>query len=286
MVDELISSLDVVPIQPAPVLHALDVTSAQEEFDILKGLLYSSDWPEAVFELQIADENSESDKEERASGIAEILLPPLNDKRFLDFGCGEGHVAKYVSECASVSIGYDITRKGSLSWEEEGKFLLTVDLEKVKSMAPYDIILVYDVLDHAEKPSEILATAKTLLSDDGMIYVRCHPWCCRHGGHAYRSINKAFVHLVFDDEEMKKLGLNFETATKTTSPLKMYETVIRAAGLEPPEPEIERQEVEGFFHERDEVRRRILARFGISEWQEERPAFQMSQCFVDYKLKK
>jgi len=284
MLDDIISSLDEQAIEPSS--EPTNFMPKEEEFEVLKSLLESPDWPEAVFELQIADENSESDKDERAAAIAEILLPPMKDMRFLDFGCGEGHVAKYVSAEASVSVGYDKTKKGQLIWEKEDGFLLTVDLEKVRSKAPYDVILLYDVLDHTEDPSEVLKIAKSLLSSDGTIYVRCHPWCGRHGGHAYRSINKAFVHLIFDDEELERLGLSLEPTKKTIYPLKMYEVAIRSAGMDLPEPEVERQEVEGFFRDRDEVSRRILLRFGIPEWQHEKPAFQMSQCFVDYRLKK
>lgn len=263
--------------------------SEDKEFSILKTLLESDAWPEAVFKFQIADENLESDKEERAEGIADIMLPPAVGKKFLDFGCGEGHVVKYVSNEALFSVGYDIMKstKSILSWEErQEKFLLTTDLDRVKKEGPYDMILVYDVLDHVSNPVEVLSLVKSLLADGGFVYLRCHPWCGRHGGHIYKSINKAFVHLVFDEDELKRLGVPPEFTNKITYPLKNYDEFIRASGMEVTEREVETQEVEDFFSEEFTVKARILRRFGVSEWRYDPPAFQMSQCFIDYVLHK
>jgi 2-polyprenyl-3-methyl-5-hydroxy-6-metoxy-1,4-benzoquinol methylase len=260
------------------------------EFEVLKQLLESETWPEAVFAAQIADENSEKDKEERAEGICDILLPPLEGKRFLDFGCGEGHSAKYMASNCDFSVGYDIEKnpRSQFTWEEnQDKYLLTVDFEKVKQNGPYDAILLYDVLDHAQKesPSELLKKAKSVLKQDGKIFVRCHPWSSRHGGHAYRKLNKAFVHLVFKPEELVELGLgDLEFNHKFVYPIAAYNKIVEEAGLNKSQQEIDSQEVEPFFKNNALIRQRILSVFEISDWKPECPAFQMSQCFVDFVL--
>jgi SAM-dependent methyltransferase len=287
LVDELLASLD------APVEAAAEPTSApQSDWDEIKGLLESDAWPQAVFAVQIADDNSERDKEERAQGICDIILPPLPGKRFLDFGCGEGHVAKCVSKEASVSVGYDVQRpaKSPFVWEEEeGELLLTKELDRVKSLGPYDAILMYDVLDHAVGDSQagLLSKAGDLLSEGGRIYLRCHPWCGRHGGHAYKRLNKAFAHLVLTKEEMGSLGVDVEEVVRVTKPLYAYGEAIKKAGLaQDSEPEIDSQEVEDFFRDTPVVRDRILKAWGVDKWEHDPPSFQMSQCFVDYVLKK
>lgn len=285
LIDEVITSIE----ESSPPKKAIKIEN-EAEFNLLKSLLDSNEWPEAVFGAQIADENSESDKAERAEGISDILLPPFSGKKFLDFGCGEGHVAKYVSGEASISVGYDIEKSLSskLEWENKNeKFLLTTDFDKVMSEGPYDIIMIYDVLDHSsDVPSEILLKAKSVLAEDGRIYLRCHPWTGRHGGHAYRKINKAFVHLAFREEELDHLGLKLEHNRKILFPIKTYNQAIEEAGLErESEPEIDTQEVESFFEENPLVKSRILAAFGLEEWTAEKPVFQMSQCFLDYVLK-
>jgi 2-polyprenyl-3-methyl-5-hydroxy-6-metoxy-1,4-benzoquinol methylase len=275
------------------ISEAISILKSNEEFLTIKQLLKSEEWPNAVFEVQIADENSEEDKKERAEGIADIILPNLNHKKFLDFGCGEGHVAKYAAKNANLSIGYETEKNpnSKLEWEDKKEnLLLTTDFEKVKEEGPYDIILIYDVLDHAKEESmtKVLEKAKSVLSDEGNIYLRCHPWCGRHGGHAYRKINKAFVHLVFTEDELEEMGLVLEPTQKVLFPLITYSKAIEDAGLiNSQEKEIDFQDVEPFFSENPIVKNRILKAFGIEKWvKNEKPAFQMSQCFVDYVLKK
>ena len=68
----------------------------------------------------------------------------------LDFGCGEGHVVVKASATAARSIGFDIVKTGVHDWEKSGKYLLTRNFDKVINSGPYDIILLYDVLDHCE----------------------------------------------------------------------------------------------------------------------------------------
>lgn len=261
-----------------------------DDFEVLKAMLNSEEWPEAVFKAHIADDKSEADKQERAMGISEIMLPPYGGKRFLDFGCGEGHIARYVAKEAAASVGYDISKGSSpFPWEtKDENALLTTDFPKVQSEGPYDLILMYDVFDHCEAdPVEILRLAKSVLSDDGKIIMRCHPWCGRHGGHLYRHINKAFVHLVFSDEELARLGVPIEYNRKVLKPLNAYTKAIDGAGLKKSgQPEIDSQEVEDFFHETPIVRDRILKNWKVSAWGQDPPQFQMSQNFVDFVLKK
>lgn len=291
LADEILQSMGPAG-SPPPMAPTAEPLKFASDWPALRRLLDSKEWPQAVFASQIADESSERDKEDRASGICEIILPPLGRKRFLDFGCGEGHVAKAASREAALSVGYDIemSPKSQLKWgESQESLLLTTDFEKVRSMGPYDLVLLYDVVDHArgESPADILSKVSEVLADDGRVYMRCHPWCGRHGGHAYRKLNKAFVHLVLEDIELASLGVEVEHNMKVTKPLQEYSDAIKASGLrQASEPEIDSQEVEGFFRDNEIVARRILRRWSLNEWGDSPPAFQMSQCFIDYVLKK
>ena len=70
-------------------------------------------------------------------------------------------------------------------------------------------------------------------------------------------------------------------------PISTYNKAIEEAGLaRESEPEVDTQEVESFFVDNALVKARILKAFGLNEWTAERPVFQMSQCFLDYVLKK
>jgi len=261
------------------------------DFENLKLLLNSEEWPRAVSTAQIADENLEKEKKERAEGIVDIMLSySLENKKFLDLGCGEGHIAKHISDRAEVSVGYDLDNsKSKFKWEsKENKMLLTTNFEKVKSEGPYDIILIYDVLDHVEEETmkSLLEKAKSVLTEEGRIYLRCHPWSGRHGGHLYK-INKAFVHLVFTNEELKKMNIDQGFNRKIIAPIETYNNAIDEAGLSRIEEEVDFQEPEPFFSVNKIIWKRILKAFKNElEWEKDNIIFQMSHSFVDYVLVK
>jgi len=268
------------------------------EFDELKRLLKSEDWPKAISDSQICDENSEADKTERAEGVIDFIIDgSLKDKKFLDFGCGEGHMAKYASSQALFSAGYDIQNSRNFVWEtKQENFLLSICLETIKNGGPYDIILMYDVLDHSQDPVQVLKDAKSLLANNGRIYLRCHPWCGRHGGHLYQQINKAFVHLVFNESELLEMGINSDKSiknkvikNKVIYPIATYDKNIADAGLIKVSMKIDEQNPEGFFSKNSLVASRIkmaLPEKGGTKKREVFPNFQLKQSFLDFVLKR
>lgn len=272
------------------VIHLLggDLVSSlslEDDPTRLKSLVFDPQWPEAVSTWNIVDPNLESDKIARATALIEMMIDvPLSGLRFLDFGCGEGHVVKKAMDFGtSFSLGYDIKQQGSLDWDS----LLTTDLEKVKQNAPYDIVLIYDVLDHTEEqtPVEILRIVKELLSDTGKIYIRCHPWCSRHGGHLYeQGLNKAYAHLIFTEDELNQMGIVLKPNNKVLFPIKTYVDWLNAANLTELERTPDLRQVELFFKENSLVKNRIYQTFGRPEW-DEFPIFQLEQTFVDFIVK-
>jgi 2-polyprenyl-3-methyl-5-hydroxy-6-metoxy-1,4-benzoquinol methylase len=262
------------------------------DFEKLKILLSSDDWPESVPEFQMTDESSESDKEERAETIADLFVELSDGEKFLDFGCGEGHVAKYVSQ-KNFAVGYDITTPVSQNspWNDKyDSLILTSDFNVVIANGPYHEILIYDMLDHAEDPVSVLKMAKSVLSEKGSIRVRCHPWCSRHGGHLYRQINKAFVHLVFNEAELSEMGFVCDATlkNKVIYPIATYEKYIEQANLSKISMEVDSQDPESFFSETPIIAERIKLSLPENEGTKKRqefPSFQISQCFLDFVLR-
>ena len=189
-------------------------------------LILNEEWPQAVPHEIICQPDNENSKLERGEGIVELMIGKnIQKKTFLDFGCGEGHVVKAASRLASKAIGYDITQQGSLPWEQSPN-LLTTDFKQIKSHAPFDIILLYDVMDHVQNKTvpQIVGQIKELCNRQTKVFIRFHPWCSRHGGHCYQKINKAFVHLFLTDSELKSLGLEPFEGQKITEPMKTYQS--------------------------------------------------------------
>lgn len=259
-----------------------------QEFEALKALLESDKWPKAADARYICKKEP-SDFIKRAEGIINLIIEePLQNKRFLDFGCGAGYVSKIAAETKNptFAVGYDIVRTEDLSWESESNnWLLTTNFAKVAAKGPYDVILLYDVLDHVDSPEELMSKIESLLSPGGSLYIRCHPWCGRHGGHLYHELNKAFVHLIFTDEELTKLGLKPPKVKKVLQPFIEYEKIFQTTKLLMKGQIPVRSTVESFFKDEAVVSNRIERLYKISttaKW----PDFQLSQTFIDYHLEK
>jgi len=263
------------------------------DFSEIKELVQSPLWPSAVPQELICKTESDEDKKERAEGIIYLMInEDLNNKSFLDFGCGEGHVVfQAAKNNVKKSVGYD--PYSSLPDPEE-KCYFSNDFEKVREEGPFDIVLMYDVLDHlkgfedgmdntaiAKHMSEVLSQVKLVTHENSKIYLRCHPWCSRHGGHLYNSLNKAFAHVVFSKSELESMGYEVEDVAKVIMPRATYTTAIKSAGLKVVSEDVIQTKAEGFFHGG------LIAKRIISHWGDRPkgfPDYQAGQDFVDYIL--
>jgi len=243
------------------------------ELDRVRRLM-SENWPLAIADDRIC--NTENKQKDRANGIVNLFISEyLKDKRFLDFGCGDGFVveAAQVNE-ASFSIGYDI--KNNLSDN------VTNDWNLVVENSPYDIVLLHDVLDHIEicNPIEALLKVKSVLSPDGRIYVRNHPWSSRHGGHLYLHKNLAFLHLVMDEVELTRVGgLEAEYNIKVITPLDTYRHWFDETGFKIDSEMVISSPIEDFFKNTPCISSRLS-----KLWPEGNPYEHMKIDFVEYVL--
>lgn len=244
----------------------------------IKEMITSDDWPKAVPDEAIPQ--SESDKIERAETILDIFVTEhLEGLRILDVGCGEGHVARAASERGALKVvGYDIEEKWNTPNTET--LILTTEIERAKKNAPFDVVIIYDVIDHIKEadPVGLLNEVKNSLTSDGRIYLRTHPWCSRHGGHLYDKINKAFLHMCLDETELLRLfGVSTEEVYPITQPTDIYRKWIKSAGLVIKDESMVTQKVEDFFLNPPAALRKRLeyANADLS---------QMSIEYVDYIL--
>lgn len=279
-----------------PYLHTLgEIVGHTSDFITLKSLLASDQWPEAIDQNLICAQDSETDKISRAEGILELLVEKdLKNKKFLDFGCGEGHVAyKSLSQEPIVSVGYDKIQ--SETWSRFGqndKLIFTTDLETVKQQSPYDIILVYDVIDHItlEESIVVLKQVHDLLETNGTIYLRAHPFCSRHATHLYQTINKAYIHLVFTSQELKNLGYEAPENPHVVYPINQYGEIFKEANLTVSHNNILREKVDVFFKKTPLIKERIRMHYKESTDKHIRnggfPEYQCEQQFLDYVLKR
>jgi 2-polyprenyl-3-methyl-5-hydroxy-6-metoxy-1,4-benzoquinol methylase len=262
---------------------ALDLNS----FEKIKEALDSERWPEAVNPNLICDPTSETDKTERSRGIIELMIEEdLKGLKVLDYGCGEGHCAHLAIDYKpSLSVGFDPAGFDPAR-EDPENVVLTPDFAEAEKLGPYDIIILFDVIDHlkAEEPVALLNKVKSVLADDGKIYMRCHPYMARHATHLYHDLNKAFAHLVFTPEELKELVPNASYTEENIGvkyPLKTYHEYIADAGLRSINRRDISEKVEPFF-KIPKIAERIMQNTEFDQF----PEFQMSLQFIDFVLKK
>lgn len=275
--------------EPTPVVASKEVPVE------LINLLNSKEWPAAVDPTLICDITSDQDKEDRAEGILDLIIDAhLENLKFLDFGCGEGHVVnKSKIQNPRMSVGYDIVKSEKWEkWEKTPNSMFTDDWSSVKSAGPYNVILMYDVLDHMtgsiDEVVSKLKDVKSVLAPNGKIYVRTHPWCSRHGTHLYHKLNKAYVHLVFSNEELESLGHKQQQVRPIIHPMAEYEGMFTKAGLKVISKQQIKEAVEGFFIKNPTIALRIKKNYSNSPDSSLRngafPTFQLEQQFIDYVL--
>lgn len=260
--------------------HGLPQTDKYgKEIQELRKILENEDWPIAVEPECICD--TEEKVYKRADIILDIVIGEhLKNKRFLDYGCGSGHtVLKAKEREASLALGYDVDlSKVKLNYSD-----FTCDFKVVKQNAPFDIILLNDVLDHAVviDPIQILLQVKSVLSPKGRVFVRNHPWTSRHGGHLYEKKNKAFLHLIFDSVELSRIGgLECEPNIKVRDPIATYRHWFNETGFKIISELPIKEKIESFFTNPSLVNERIKKLFD----NDTKMKNELEISFVEYVL--
>lgn len=258
-----------------------------DEENQITDIMNNANWPPAVDNALIA--SSDSDKHDRAAGIVFLFLnDDVAGKKILDFGCGDGHVSKVSADKgAAMSVGYDVQKSDVWdSYPPTSNLLLTSNFSQASAAGPFDIVILYDVLDHADDPVALLQQVKSVLAPGGVAQVRCHPWCSRHGGHTYRSMNKAFSHMLMSTDSLIKLSGGAAPVQKVIHPKMTYQDWFTKAGFNIVSVETVTDKVENFFRV-DPIKTQIVNLWKSSPVPEfasgkNFPDFPMTQSFVDY----
>ena len=212
--------------QPSRITVQLDLPVNQST---LLAIAKNDLWPHAINPQNIITEG-EGAKIARAATILSDLVRLQPDKKFLDYGCGQGHVPAEAARRGNHATGYDPTPQ---KWEQyTNKINLTNDLDMVHQNAPYDIILCYDVLDYMpDGQVQVLQNIHDLLAPDGYAYIHCHPYTSAHGAGLYTTLNLAYAHLVLEPEDIRSLGGNIGDSARIIKPIDSYQKWIQEAGF-------------------------------------------------------
>lgn len=210
------------PPSPAPstVLTSEDAKQRAARKKHVEDLMAIDCWPEAIPNFKMASDGNPKDHIDRANSVLDMSLGnTIEESHILDFGCGEGWIARQAAKRGAASVtGFDIVSSELWSTHKDVKF--TTNFEDLEQ---YDVIFLYDVLDHTTDPIRVMDLLSKLISPEGLIYVRCHPWTSKHASHLpKKGLNKAYIHLFLTWEELKDLGFEPMFTRQERNPFEAY----------------------------------------------------------------
>lgn len=240
-------------------------------------------WPQAVPPHMILDQRLLPERQFRALQVVR-LLGSFKGQTVLDVGCGDGCVAREIANQADRVVGYDL--KEDQTWASIGapNLELTTTQATVET-GQYDIIVLYDVLDHLEgkDPIEFMGWLLSMLAVGGRIMVRTHPWTAKHGGHLYENgYNLAYIHLALTADEMAQAGMVVQPNLRLNHPMAAYEHIFSEAGLRVANKKGYSEPVDEFF--KGDVLDRIIKVTWKGAVDKDRALKVMANSFVDYTL--
>ena len=243
----------------------------------LKKLLHSDSWPTCL-ETEMLPPATPEEMLERARKAISFLVQPQDldlAKKVLDFGCGTGESVAALHELGIPhAIGYDTIHHPNA----------VTNFDYIQEVGPYDIIIANDVLDHllGENMTQAIASMKLLLAEKGKIYLKCHPFCSRAGGHHFHEINKAYVHMFFYQTELEEMGYRGLPTIPVLYPHTTYVNAIQQAGLHIEHEWVVRQDIEEIFKEHPILSQTLKWVYDTDKF----PFYQLEQASIEYILTK
>jgi len=110
--------------------------------------------------------------EERINLIKQHSNKPLSNCRLLDFGCGTGVFLEKAKDFFETVVGVEDSKY--LREYINDKF--KIDTYQFLPDEKFDVITLFDVLEHLKDPYDILCTCKKLLNDKGVIFIYTPNW--------------------------------------------------------------------------------------------------------------
>jgi len=273
------------PTTPKPQPNKLKIAKSLPSSELGPTPDYKSDkWPVAAPQHMIVKQDNPHEQRFRALQVVTLLQLDNSHKKILDFGCGDGMISKELKSKSELVVGYDLASAKSWDTVANDFIVMTKDKADVQRNAPYDLIMLFDVIDHlvGEDPIEVMKFVKSVLAPGGRIYVKTHPWTAKHGSHLYETINKAYLHLALTTDELLEAGYTPQSNMKFVRPMATYLTIFSDAGLEVASKNVVAEAVDPFFT--GDVLDRIIKINWEGKIDKSTAIKIMSNQFIDYWL--
>jgi SAM-dependent methyltransferase len=161
------------PLKPTPVPH--DVRSMQEK------------------------------AERRITTISRQLEADFRDKEVLELGCGHGWLTAYLPSRAGVARAIGVDVRPYSNWDQHddprASFIVAdMSVEPVVRDDSIDYVLSGAVMEHVERPVEMLEAMHRALKKGGRAWLYFNLYRGPQASHRYNEVNFPWPHLLFDDD--------------------------------------------------------------------------------------
>lgn len=109
----------------------------------------------------------ESDKWE--FDVAVQVAAEYKPKSILEIGCGAGEFLQKVASGVDYSLGIDINESALLLAREKGLVVTSQSIEKLEKS--FDMIVLFQVLEHLDEPGKILSEIERKLNPGGILII-------------------------------------------------------------------------------------------------------------------
>ncbi len=127
-----------------------------------------------------------------------INIPTFNSKncKMLDLGCGEGFSTHEGSKLGLKTTGVDISATAiSIAVRKYGSMFFSSPLEKIDCLnlpKDFDLITLFDVLDHVYAPSKVIELASIHIKKNGFLYIDV----CNFNSPYRYIMGKSYAHII------------------------------------------------------------------------------------------
>ena len=164
-----------------------------------------------------------------ASGVEDALdhleamlptfLPLVQDRRVLDFGCGQGFQSVAMAERGAASVlGVDTNSAAVAQALElarhrrvDDRVTFTTRLDGAVR-GSFDVVLSHNSMEHFSDPAAMLETMSSSLRPGGIVVVTFSPpWLAPYGAHMYFFTRVPWVHLLFSERTVMSVRKRFRS---------------------------------------------------------------------------
>jgi hypothetical protein len=200
-------------------------------------------WPKARPEHQLRENMGKWELMFEALNRASHISEDTTNKKVLLIGCDDPYLPDHYAAEAEMVLSYNRKTQWDDFSNNKKNLVFTDNIQDAYFKAPYDLVIYWDILDHYfedyvtqkyELSEELgvnhknfLEMGKQLLRPEGKMFIRCHPWYSRHGGH--QNNNVAYNHLLIDESEYYKLQDSRDLIThRICDPVGYYKRLINS----------------------------------------------------------